>query len=356
MSNSKQEKRGKVQTVLGLIDAEELAITLPHEHFLVSGAVYFSEPKEAGLRRLAHEPVSLKNLSWVQYHIYDNLDNMRLQDEELAIQEATAFKKEGGSTIVDLTNGSIGRDPLAIARISRMTGLNVIMGSGYYIGDAQGPDYDRKTEEDIAEEIIADIETGVGNTGVHAGIIGEIGCTWPLKDRERKSLRAAAHAQQNTGVAINIHQTGYDENQPMEIIELLDNAGADISRVVMSHIDLRRLSLSARCNLAKTGCYLEYDLFGTNVPPPPRFPSLPPKLCDMQRIEQIMELIDAGYLNQILMSQDICFKVQLLHYGGHGYANILRNIVPLMLGVGITREQIHTIMVENPKRMLQFAA
>jgi len=350
----KQEKTGKVQTVLGLVDAKDLGITIPHEHLLINMTVYFVEPKESGLRRLAHEPVTFENLSWLQYHMHDNLDNLQLLDEELAIEEVMVFKKEGGNTIVDLTNEGIGRDPLALARISRVTGLNVVMGSGYYISDAQGPEYDAKTEEDVAEEIIADIDIGVGNTGIRAGIIGEIACTWPLKDRERKSLRAAACAQRSTGVAINVHQTGHHESQPLEIINILDDAGADLGHVVISHIDLRRLSFSTRCELAKVGCYLEYDLFGTNTPSTPRFSVLPPKLCDVGRIEQIMELIDAGYLNQILIAQDDCMKCQLLRYGGHGYAHILRNIVPLMLAVGITREQIHTIMVENPKRMLQF--
>jgi len=352
---SRQQKVGNVQTVLGLIDAEDLGVTLPHEHLLINMTVYFVEPKESGLRRLAHETVSFKNFSWLQYHMHDNLDNLQLLDEDLAIEEVMVFKKEGGNTIVDVTNEGLGRDPLALAHISRAAGLNVVMGSGYYISDAQGPEYDAKSEEDIAEEIITDINIGVGNTGIHAGIIGEIACTWPLKDRERKSLRAAARAQRSTGVAMNIHQTGHDESQPLEIINILNDAGADLNHVVISHIDLRRLSLNTRCELAKAGCYLEYDLFGTNTPSTPRLAVLPPKLSDVGRIEQIMELIDAGYLNKVLISQDNCMKCQLLRYGGHGYANILRNIVPLMLAVGITKEQIHTIMVENPKRMLQFA-
>ncbi len=356
MSGNRQEKAGRVQTVVGMIDGEDLGITLPHEHLLVSRTVPFLEPKEAVARKLAYEPVTIENLNWLHFHWRENLPNLQLQDEEVAIEEVMQFKKEGGSTIVCVSNENLGRDPLGLAHISRMTGINVVMGSGYYIGEAQGPDYDRKTEDEITEEIIADIEVGVGNTGVRAGIIGEVGCSCPLQDRERKSLRATARAQQQTGAAISIHQTALDADSLMEIVKILDGAGADISRVVMGHIDANILPSSARLELAKTGCYLEYDNFGFVVFGSIR-PGLPPSLhmpCDRERIEQIIELINEGYLKQILVSQDICQKMMLLHYGGHGYAHILRDMVPQMLARGIAREQIHTILVENPKRLLPF--
>ena len=49
-------------------------------------------------------------------------------------------------------------------------------------------------------------------------------------------------------------------------------------------------------------------------------------------------------------------KIQLTKYGGNGYGHILRNIVPIMRRKGMTEEQIHTILVENPARMLTFTA
>ena len=52
-------------------------------------------------------------------------------------------------------------DPMALARISRVMGLNVIMGSGYYIAVSHKPDMDAKTEEEITEEIVQDITEGI---------------------------------------------------------------------------------------------------------------------------------------------------------------------------------------------------
>ncbi len=50
-------------------------------------------------------------------------------------------------------------------------------------------------EGDIAEAIVRDIEVGVDGSDIRAGIIGEVGCSWPMHPDEAKSLRASARAQ-----------------------------------------------------------------------------------------------------------------------------------------------------------------
>ena len=57
----------------------------------------------------------------------------------------------------------------------------------------------RRSEEDLAAEMIAEITVGIDQTGVRAGFIGEMGCFWPLRDNERKALRGAALASLETG-------------------------------------------------------------------------------------------------------------------------------------------------------------
>ena len=99
------------------------------------------------------------------------------------------------------------------------------------------------------------------DTNIRAGIIGEIGCTWPLTDNERKVLRASARAQQETGAAILIHP-GRDEAAPQEIVEVLSEAGADIERTIIGHLDRTITDLDILLKLADSGCYLEWDLFG----------------------------------------------------------------------------------------------
>ena len=351
---------GKVQTVLGLISPEDLGVTRPHEHLLDDISCWFEEPAASSDRLLAHQPISLENVGWVRYHIFGNLDDLRLVDEQVAISEALRYKYVGGNSIVDVTPIDAGRDPLGLARISRATSLNIVMGTGYYVDrPATMPGFLNLTEEMITEEMLRDITVGVGNTGIRAGIIGEIGVEWPMRDRERATLRAAANVQNQTGAVISIHP-GHSPDSPFEIIEILRDAGADISRVVMGHIECRIFDHDTRVRLAKTGCYLQHDTFGLEGWYHPRsvLSEVNPVKGDVPndagRINAIMALINEGFLKQILVSQDICKKHQLHRYGGLGYDHILQNVVPSMRQKGMPEEYIHTILVENIKRLLPF--
>ena len=355
------ELTGKAQTVLGIIDAASLGVTLPHEHLLSDGSSMFIEPTEASERKLARQPLTLENLYWVRFHRCSNLDNLNRTDEQLAIKEALLYKWAGGDTIVELTvSGS--RDPLGLARISRATGLNVVMGSGYYRGLTQPSELATKTEEEITEEIVRDIMVGVGDTGVRAGIIGEIGCSAPLEDSERKVLRASAAAQQRTGVALNIHPS-FTDDLVLENINILGDAGADLSRTIISHVDgICYFSPATIRKIADAGCYIGFDTFGYPVLPLTTTEArrlgrqgLLGRRSEVDRINEIKRLIDEGYLNHILISHDVGMKFNYVTYGGAGYAHILCNVVPWMRLAGISDEQIHTMMVENPKRVLSFA-
>ena len=343
----------RARSVLGDVLPDDLGITLPHEHLLIDLTIWFEESDDAAVKPLADQPLNIGNLGRVMYNQYNNRDNMRLEDEALAVEEALLFKEQGGRTIVDVTTVGLGRDPIALKRMAEATGLNIIAGSGYYVlqgGDAKA--FDARSEEEIADQMVSEILTGFGNSGIRAGIIGEIGCSSPLQDRERKALRSAASAQRRTGAAITIHP-GRRECSPMEILGILADAGADLSRVVMGHIDRTGYSPATVRDLAQTGCYLEYDLFGSNAFYPLRF-GVYKRPCDRERIEQVQELIEEGCLHQILISQDICLKTKLVRYGGMGYAHILCNILPQMRARGVTDAHIHTMMVENPRRLLCF--
>ena len=362
--------KGKVQTVLGLIKPDDMGVALPHEHIFVDMRGFFVEPGNDE-KELAHQPISLENLSWVRSHRMSNLYNLQPFDEETAITEALLFKKAGGGTIVEQTPINMGRAPVKLLRVAQATGLNIIMSSAYYretqlvldsgknggwvakrFGSYPQTYISSATEEDLAGDFVRDITVGVDDTGVRAGFIGEIGCSWPLTDNERKVLYAAAMAQQQTGALITIHP-GFYEDSPLEIIKVLADAGADISHTVMSHMSISVGTHHTRCKLAETGCYLEWDLFGWDAV----FPQQPTPIdipSDQGRIRQIIQFIDEGYLNQILISHDICARIRLARFGGSGYAHILTNIVPIMRQKGMTEEQIHTIMVENPKRAFTF--
>ncbi|MDD5511036.1 MAG: hypothetical protein PHI12_09535 [Dehalococcoidales bacterium] len=348
-----QDLTGKAQTVLGIVDADSLGITLPHEHLLIDESVYYVEPIEASEIGMAHGPIAMETLYWLKTHLVNQRAALYRTDPELAIKEALIYKRLGGGTIVDLTNNGLGRDPLGLAYISRATGLNIIMGSGYYLGSSHPLELATKTEEEIAEEIVRDITVGVGDTGVRAGIIGEIGCETPLAESEKKVLRAAAIAQKRTGAPLNVHPS-MTRDLLLEIIKILNDAGADLTRTIISHTDLWAYSQDTRREIAQAGCYVEFDSFGHEeiLSLYGQFIETP---SDIQKVSQLAELIEDGYLEQLLISQDIDCNHNLVTYGGYGFGHIVRDMISVMHSKGISDEQIHTLLVENPKRVLSFA-
>lgn len=343
---------GMAQTVLGAVSPETLGPTTTHEHLLIDFVCMFRPPSVASDIHRAYQPVGLDNLGWIRYDPFRNRDNLQLVDEETAISEARLFKLAGGGTIVDVTTIGIGRDPLGLAHIARATGLNIVMGAGYYVDAVHPEGMDDKSELELEKEMAAEITVGVGDTGVRAGIIGEIGCTWPLTDNERKVVRAAARVQQETGASILIHP-GRNEAAPFEILEVIAKAGGALDRVVMGHLDRTLQDVGRVIELAQSGCYLEYDLFGwetsyytfSTVDMP----------NDGQRIAWIKRLADEGYAGRVVLAQDIWGKHYLTKYGGFGYGHILTNIVPRMREAGISRADVDAMIVSNPARILTFA-
>jgi len=344
---------GQAQAVLGPLPAEAMGVALPHEHLLIDFAVMFAEPAAASDRGRAREPVSLANLGWVRQNFNSNLDNLRLLDEQVARDEILLFKDAGGATVVDPTPRSLGRDPLALARIARATGLNVIMGAGYYVAASHPPDMDSRRVEDLAREMIADVTAGVGESGVRAGLLGEIGCTWPWTDNEKKVVRAAVIAQRETGAPLMIHP-GRNPRAPADIADFVRKEGGDLGRTIMCHICRTIADIRAVIDLASTGMWLEYDLFGMENSYYPYHPSFDMP-NDGGRMAHVLALIEAGQGGRILLSHDIAYKTSLVKYGGYGYHHLLVNVVPRLRAKGVDDAGLRRLLVENPARAFAFA-
>jgi phosphotriesterase-related protein len=344
---------GQAQTVLGPIAGDAMGITLPHEHLLIDFEVMFREPANGAERGLARQPVTLGNLGWVRHNFSSSLDNLQLLDEQVARDEALLFKHAGGQTFVDPTNRGLARDPLALARIARATGLNVIMGSGYYVAAAHPADMDRRTSDDIARELVRDLTVGVDGTGVRAGFIGEIGTTWPWTDNEKKVVRAAVAAQRETGAALMIHP-GRHERLPLQIVDFIRKEGADLGRTIMCHVERTIADPAVLTDLAATSVYLEYDLFGLETSYYPYNPAFDMP-NDGERMRQILGLIERGHLHQILMSHDIAYKHCLTRWGGFGYHHLLVNVIPRLRAKGADDKTIQTLLIDNPRRAFAYA-
>ncbi len=344
--------RGLVQTVLGPVPPSELGATTTHEHIHADFSSMYRPAQDSPSQELADAPITLENLGWIRRNYYSNRSNLRLMDLCTAIEEVRKYREVGGGAIVDATTMGIGRKPDALVQISLESGVHLVMGSGYYVQAAHPEDMDERSVDDLAREIVSDISEGVEGSGVRAGIIGEIGCSWPLAPNERKSLSAAGISQRETGAAILIHP-GRHPDAPVEILELLANSGADTSRVIMGHLDRTVFEFDALRNIAASGCYLEWDLFGNEGSYYPLAEIDMPS--DAQRLEFVRRVAEAGYADRIVIGQDIFTKHRLIRYGGHGYGHILENIVPKMRRTGFSEDSIRAITVGNPARILAFA-
>jgi phosphotriesterase-related protein len=221
------------------------------------------------------------------------------------------------------------------------------MGCGYYVQRAHPSSVAAASEEQLAEEMIEQIQNGFGSSGIRPGIIGELGTSSTLHPHEMKVLKAAARAQRATGLALNVHVAIFG-GRALEVLEILDQAGADLTRVVVSHLD-ELLDRDYHHRVLSLGAFVEFDTFGSEF----YFDddgSYEPS--DRERLEALCRLLDEGWERQLLVSQDVCTKLHLRKYGGFGYGHVLRTIVPRLRSKRIDEATVHTLLVENPARVL----
>ena len=343
---TRADPRGKVRTVCGPIEPAALGPTLMHEHVVCDFTPPARRPESPGT-------ITLENVWETNYHWFEAPGNRWLLDREVAVREMNRMAADGGRSVVDVSTHPMGLDPEGLREVSRRSGVHIVRGCGRYIEEFMGPDDLEKEIDDLVAEIVGDIRDGAGETGVQAGIIGEIGCSWPWSRAERRSLEAAVIAQRETGAAVSVHP-GRDARAPLEIADFLKSVGADFSRTIMDHIDRRLFEFDDMRRLADTGCVLEFDVFGweTSFYVDGRDLDLS---SDGVRLTAIRMLLDAGHLDQVVIAHDICQRTRQVEFGGHGYGHIYRNIVPMMRRRGFSEAEIDAILVANPARLLAFA-
>lgn len=303
----------EVITVCGAIAPEQMGIAQTHEHLVLDAMDHYG------------------SYGFV------------IDDEDLVIAELAAFASRGGRTICDVTTAEIGRNPEALVRISRAAGIHVVMGSGWYREFGYPRQVEEHTSNQLADLLVREIEVGVGDTGVRAGFIGEIGTGRHfVKPAEERVFRAAALAQQRTGVCISTHTTRWG-TLALEQIAMLREFGADLSRVVIGHLGDRR-GVHHLLPIAAQGVYVEVDNIGYHD-----------YLPEASRADNVAALAQEGFAERILLSEDICMLDHLAAYGGKGYGYILEVFVPLLRERGVRDEQIDLMLVANPARVFSRA-
>lgn len=336
---------GRVMTVHGPIPVAEMGITLPHEHILNDCRCWWNAPTEPERQHLASEPVHIGILSELRQDPFVNLHNCGLDDEPLAIAELKAFKAAGGATVIDPTCRGIGRDPRALRRISTATGLNIVMGSGYYLQSSHPPALASMSIDDVADEIVAEALDGID--GARIGLIGEIGVSSDFTPDEEKSLRGAVRAQARTRLPLMVHLPGWFR-LGLKVLDIVEEEGGDPRHTVLCHMNPSFDDPAYQLACAERGAFIEYDMLGMDFFYADQGVQCP---ADEQTAAAIARLIEAGIGDRLLLSQDVFLKMMLTAYGGNGYAFILRHFVPRLRRHGVSEAAIHAMLVSNPARI-----
>jgi predicted metal-dependent phosphotriesterase family hydrolase len=300
-----------IQSVNGPIAVDQLGVVMPHEHTFID---LLREYRGNGL----------------------------INDPELVCDELVRFREAGGSTLVDLTARGLHPEPELNRRVAADSGVNVIMGTGFYRTPYLDLDwFERHSIDEVADVLIRDIEEGIDGTGVRAGIIGEIGCDRAFTAAEEKSFRAAARAQQATDVTISTHAARWPVG--LAQLDLLESEGVPAGRVIIGHSDMVPDRDYHRA-ICERGAWVEFDTIA------------PGNEYYLERtVRAIHALVDAGFASRILLSQDVCLDSHLEACGGSGYGYILRSFNGRLEATGLAPSLVRAFVTDNPARALSGA-
>lgn len=317
-----------VNTVLGPVAGDKLGKTLMHEHFS------FAYP------------------GWYGDSLHQT-DREQLVNQNLGI--VAKAKAHGVQTIVDVTNADVGRDVELLKEISERAEINIVCCTGYYY-EAEGATAYFKfkqalgtAEEDLYELMMYEVTKGIGKTGVKPGII-KLGTSHNnITPYEEMFFKVSARIMNETEIPLITH-TEKGTMGP-EQAELLLSQGVKLDRVVIGHANGNTDMNYLKSILAK-GAYLGFDRMGIQ--------GLLGMAMEEEVVSNIIELIKSGYEDKIIMSHDwvtwqgkppVWKAFDDLMKNWH-MAHIFEDVIPVLKSSGITDEQINTILVKNPRRIL----
>ena len=309
-----------MRTVLGDVAPGELGRTNVHEHLLMRSQLLRGE---------------------------------ELDDLEKSAAEALTLRESGIDALVELTPIGLGRDPEGIAKISRRTGMRVVLATGIHREAHYPPEHwvHRTGAEELAELFVRDILEGSDGadysgprerpTTVRAGVIKVGTGYWSISPLERRVLRAAGLAHERTGAPVVCHlELG---TAAREVLEALGSAGVPPEKVTLAHVD-RNPDPALHAELAANGAYLGYD----GVARPKYWP-------DSTVLGCLIEVASRGGADRLLLGGDVARRSSFASYGGMpGLAYLPKHFVPRLRKAG-GEDLARKILVENPARFLAFA-
>ncbi|HEU5138968.1 MAG TPA: phosphotriesterase-related protein [Bacillales bacterium] len=299
----------KIRTVLGDITPEELGFTYSHEHLWCS------------------PPPSQKDRDY------------ELTNYEASVGELKRFKRAGGQSLVDASTIDYGRDGGKLKQMALETGVNVVGTAGFnkHIYFPKWVEFD--SIDEIKERLIRDVTEGMNGTDAKSGFLKSGSWYNMIHPLEEKVTRAVARAQLETGAPVWLHTEA--GTMGMEMLDIFEEEGVDLTKIAVGHSD-RNADPYYHLQLAKRGAYVQFD----GVSKVKYYP-------DSVRVSLIKNLLENGFIEQLLISGDMGRQSYLKSYGGGpGFEFIIKKFIPRLLNEGLNQKDIDTIFIANPARWL----
>ncbi|WP_345662075.1 phosphotriesterase [Streptomyces venetus] len=264
------------------------------------------------------------------------LPGQELRSVAAARAELAAFREQGGQAVVQWTPYGLGRRAADLPPLSRESGVHVVAATGLH----QAVHYDEDTlaglRGRLAEVFVSELTTGIGVSGVRAGLIKVAGGFHGLDAHARWTMTAAAEAHHATGASIVVHLelgTG-----ALDVLDLLcGESGVPPHRVVLGHLN-RSPDLVVHRQAAESGCYLAFD-----------GPSRTNHATDWRMPDAVRALADAGFGDRLLLGADTTTAAARSVDGGPGMPYLLRRVRQRLVHA-VGEDLVGRILTENPGR------
>ena len=305
-----------INTVTGPISPEKLGRTLMHEHVFVEYGTAMQDNRSLGAAR----PQILS----------------------ACLDFANQVRACGVATVVDPTTTDLGRNIPLLASVSEQTELQIICCTGIYSTSTYqslrlqlggNPDA-------IAAFFIKELTEGIGDSGVKAGII-KLVTGHEINDDDFELLTACAKASVATGAPIITHTEGVLGPEQQKILHA---AGVPLAKIIVGHSCIST-SFNYHQQIVQEGSYIGFDRFGMEGGMP-----------DEVRVESLKKLIDAGFLDNLIISHDsVWYWINGPAIGQGPYknwkpTNFFERVIPMLTYAGVSEAQIETILTDNPRK------
>lgn len=282
---------------------------------------------------LMHEHITI-DLSGVKKDL-----DCRLDCFDETVKEFQQLYEYGVRNILDVTNIGMGRDVDYIRRVEEASGIHIILSTGFYKEPFLPEFVHTQTPEELAGLVESEILEGIGDTGLHASVIGEFGTSKDqMTPMEAKVFAAMSMAARRTGVPVTTHTTlgTYGAQQA----EYLISHGIAPEKIIIGHMDLSK-DIEKILQVLDMGVNVGFDTVGKLAYCPDTF-----------RVEALHEIAERGRLSQVVLSMDITRKSHLKSGGGIGYVYLFEKFLPMLWESGFSKEQTDMLLIHNPKRIL----